>query len=354
VADAENVKASPTIRDVARMAAVGRGTVSRVINNSPRVHPQTRDRVLWAIAELDYVPSVTARRLKTGRTGMIGVIVPFLTRPSVIERLRGIEAALARTPYDLVVFNIETTERRESVLRHLARRDRVDGLIIVSLSPRTRELALIERTGVPTVLVDGFHRSVSRVVINDVAGGWLAATYLLDLGHHRIAFLGDDPLTRFKLSPGRLRRMGVNAAMRAAGLTLRPEHVKTGGIPREDARQAAAELLATKPRPSAIVCGSDIEALGVLEAARLAGIRVPDGLSVIGYDDIDIAADLGLSTIRQPLYESGRRAVQLLLAEMAGSKSRPVREQLRVELVVRSTTAPPAKHVGQTRTTASA
>ena len=114
----------------------------------------------------------------------------------------------------------------------------------------------------------------------------------------------------------------------------------TGGLPRETARRAAAELLALTPPPTAIVCGSDIEALGVLEAARLASFAVPDRLSVIGYDDIDIAGDLGLTTIRQPLFESGRRGVALLLSAMDGAEGRPVREVLRLELMVRSTTGP--------------
>jgi DNA-binding LacI/PurR family transcriptional regulator len=336
------VRAAPTIRDVARRARVGVGTVSRVLNDSPRVDPGTRERVLAAIAELDYVPSAIARSLSTGRTGAIGVIVPFLTRPSVVERLRGVEAALSSTPYDLVVFNIETPKRRETVIRLLTRGGRVDGLILLSLSPHPGELAMIERTGIPTVLVDGHHRLLNRVVVDDVAGGRLAASHLLELGHHRIGFLGDDPLTRFKLSPSRLRRMGVAAALRCAGLELRPEYVHAGGFPRETARRAGAELLALTPPATAIVCGSDVEALGVLEAARLASIPVPGALSVIGYDDIEIAGDLGLTTIRQPLFESGRRGVALLLKAMGGAAGRPTRQLLPVELMVRATTGPPA------------
>jgi DNA-binding LacI/PurR family transcriptional regulator len=336
------LKAVPTIRDVARLAEVGVGTVSRVLNDSPRVDPATRQRVRDAIAELDFVPSATARRLSTGRTGAIGVVVPFLTRPSVVERLRGVEAALAHTPYDLVVFNIETPERRDAVIRLLARGDRVDGLILLSLSPHAGELAQIARTRIPTVLVDGYHRSLSRVVVDDRAGGRLAATYLIGLGHSRIGFLGDDPETRWKFSPSRLRRAGIASALRSVGQDLRPQYVHAGGIPRETARRAAAELLGLTPPPTAIVCGSDVEALGVLEAARLANVPVPGRLSVIGYDDIEIAGDLGLTTIRQPLEESGRRGVALLLEAMDGAGGRPVREVLPVELVVRATTGPPS------------
>lgn len=334
------MKTAPTIRDVARLAAVGVGTVSRVLNDSPRVDPATRERVIAAITDLDYVPSAVARRLSTGRNGAIGVVVPFLTRPSVVERLHGVEAALSETLYDLVVFNIETPERREKVIRLLARRDRVDGLIILSLAPHRGELAQIHRSGIPTVLVDAHHRAFSRVVVDDVAGGRLASSYLIELGHRRVGFLGDDPQSRFKFSPSRLRRVGVARALRAAGLELRPEYVRTGGF-RETARRIAAELLELELPPTAIVCGSDVEALGVLEAAREAGVAVPGRISVIGYDDIEIAGDLGLTTVRQPLFESGRRGVELLLAAMDGAEVPPVRELLPLELVVRATTGPP-------------
>ncbi len=335
------MKVAPTIRDVARLASVGVGTVSRVLNDSVRVDPATRERVLAAIVELDYVPSAIARGLSTGRTGAIGVVVPFLTRPSVVERLRGVEAALSQSAYDLVVFNVETEERRKTVLRLLARGDRVDGLIILSLSPHPGELADIVRTGIPTVLVDAHHRAFSRVVVDDVLGGQLAARHLLELGHRRIGFLGDDPQERFKFSPSRLRRVGVARALRAAGLELQPGYVRTGGFPRETARRIAAELLALALPPTAIVCGSDVEALGVLEAARQAGISVPGRLSIVGYDDIEIAHDLGLTTIRQPLVESGRRGAEMLLEAMDVAERPPVRVLLQVELVVRATSGPP-------------
>jgi DNA-binding LacI/PurR family transcriptional regulator len=256
-----------------------------------------------------------------------------------VERLRGVEAALAPTQFDLVVFNVETPERRATVIRNLAHRARLDGLLILSLSPRAREVARIARAGIPTVLVDGNHRSMSRVVVDDVLGGRLAAHHLIELGHRRIGFLGEDVQTRFKYPPARLRRVGVMRELRSHGTELDPSHVRAGGF-RETARRVAAELLAMEQPPTAVVCGSDIEALGVLEAARGAGIAVPGDLSVIGYDDIEIAGYLGLTTVRQPLVESGRRGVELLLAEMAGAETGIIREVLPLELVARATTGP--------------
>ena len=155
---------SVTSGDVARLAGVGRGTVSRVLNERANVGENTRTRVLAAIAELDFVPSEAARRLSLKRTKTVAVILPFLTRPSAVERLRGVEAALVKAGYDMIVFNVETVERREVVFRDLPRRERVDGLIIISLSPHEDELERIQRVGLPAVLVDAHHRALPRVV----------------------------------------------------------------------------------------------------------------------------------------------------------------------------------------------
>ncbi len=330
-----------TIRDVARLAGVGSGTVSRVINNSPKVDPATRARVLEAIVELDFHPSVIARRLSSGKTQSVGVVVPFMTRPSVMERLRGIEVALSTLGYDLVVFNVETLERRASVLMELLRGRRVDGLIVVGLSPNDREVAEIERLSVPTILVDAFHPRLSRIVVNDVQGGRLAATHLIELGHRRMGFLGDRVLVSFSYPASRLRHRGVRAALGRAGLQLSDEHTLLGDHGRIRARELVEGLLRTARPPTAIICASDTQALGALEAARGLGKAVPAELSIVGYDDLEIAGYLGLTTIRQPLFDSGVRGVRMLEQRMGDGPGAPRREVLEVELVRRATTGPP-------------
>lgn len=331
----------PTIQDVARAAGVGVGTVSRVLNNSPKVDPATRERVLRAIAELDYVPSPIARRLSTGRTGAIGVVAPYVTAPAAVERLRGIQAALSHTSYDLIAFNIETPERRRAVLSSLARGDRVDGLIVVTLSPTDEEVSWMERSSLPVVLVDGYHRRLHRVVVDDVKGGRLATEHLIALGHRRTAYIGNEPHWPFRFSSSRLRFWGYAQALRAAGLAPRPEYIRTGPHEQELARRHAHELFALPEPPTAIVCATDTKAAAVLGAAREAGLAVPEDLSVVGYDDIEVAGYLGLTTIRQSLFESGRRGVEILLALLGGSERPPLRDVVPVELVRRHTTAPP-------------
>lgn len=331
-----------TIADVARLAGVGRGTVSRVLNDRANVDPATRARVLAAIKSLDFVPNQTARRLSLGRTQTVAVILPFLTRPSAVERLRGIELTLASAGYDLIVFNIETVERRDAVFGDLPRPERVDGLIIVSLSPHAEELDRLDKSGLPTVLVDAHHRALPRVVADDVLGGRLAAQHLIGLGHRRIAFIGDIPRTPLAFTSSRLRLTGVRRAIAGAGLRLPSSLIAIGDHSRRRASELAVRMLTSSLPPTGIVCASDTQAAGVLEAAASLGLSVPVDLSVTGYDDLELADHLGLTTIHQPLFESGVRAVQRLLRILDGGPLEPAREVQEISLVVRRSTAPPA------------
>lgn len=330
-----------TIADVARLADVGRGTVSRVLNDRANVDPATRARVLAAIKQLDFVPNPTARRLSLRRTQTVAVILPFLTRPSVVERLRGMEFALAAGGYDLIVFNVETADRREAVFRDLPRKERVDGLIIVSLSPQPSEFERIERSGLPTVLVDAHHRALPRVIADDVFGGRLATQHLIHLGHRRIGFIGDIPQTPLAFVSSRLRLTGVRRAVKAAGLRLPASLVGVGDHTRQRGSELALRMLTSRLPPTGIVSASDTQAAGVIEAASRLGLNVPGDLSVTGYDDLELADHLGITTIRQPLFESGVRAVQRLLRMLEGRPPEPLREVQCISVVVRRSTAPP-------------
>lgn len=335
---------STTIRDVARTAGVGLGTVSRVLNNSPLVSAETRERVQTVIQKLNYVPSPNARRLSLGKTLSVAVVVPFFTRPAEVERLRGIEHTLVDTEYDLILYNVETPEQRDAFFREAPRRERVDGVIIVSLTPRDGDVAPLKKAGVPVVLVDAHHpslASLNRVITDDVAGGSAATQHLLDLGHRCIGYISDLFDNPFNFTSSRDRYQGYQQALTKAGVPLRADYHAQAPHGRVEARQSSAQMLARLDRPTAIFAASDTQALGVLEAARDLGLRVPEDLSVVGYDDIEVAEYLGLTTMRQRLFESGRRGVELLLAVLANPKAKPICEVLPAELVVRGTTAPP-------------
>jgi DNA-binding LacI/PurR family transcriptional regulator len=331
-----------TIADVAAHAGVGAGTVSRVLNDSPRVSERTRRRVLDAIELLDYRPNPLARGLSRGRCQTLGVVVPFFTHASAVERLRGVAAALDGHRYDLVLFNVESPIHRDEHFANLTRRDRADGLLIMSLPPPPGSLRRLAEAGVPVVLLDTRGDGVPAVVTDDVDGGRLATEHLLDLGHERIAFIGDDPANPLGFTAGRCREEGYHRTLAEAGVTTPPGFVLHGPHVRSVARRLAEELLARSDRPTAIFASSDTQALGVLEAARAVGLDVPGDVSVVGFDDVEVSGYAGLTTVRQPLFESGWLGARVLLDALEdGHLPEPTAHRLTLELVERSTTAPP-------------
>jgi DNA-binding LacI/PurR family transcriptional regulator len=338
-----------TISDVAAHAGVGLGTVSRVLNGSSQVSDATRARVLAAIEALDYRPSPLARGLSRGRSQTIGVLVPFFTQASAVERLRGVVAAIGDSGYDLVLFDVESPHHRDEHLAALTRRDRADGLLVLSLPPPPDQLARLVEAGVPVVLVDARGEGVPSVITDDVEGGRIATRHLVELGHERIGFIGETPENPFGFTATALRERGY--AEVAGGID--PALVRYCAHERAEAQAAATDLVAGSPRPTAIFASSDVQATGVLAAAAALGLQVPEDLSVVGFDDIEVSAYAGLTTVRQPLFESGRLGAQLLLAALAGDE-RPwsdgdpeadpegsMTHQLPLELVVRATTSPP-------------
>lgn len=330
----------PTIADVAARAGVGTGTVSRVLNEG-QVSAPTRAKVLAAMSDLAYRPNAGARALASGSTGTLGMVIPCFTRPSAVERLRGVLDEMRTATEELVLCNVADPAQRDDYLGRRAPLDRVDGLLIVSLSPRDEEVDAFERAGVPVVLVDADHPRLPRVVTDDVHGGEIATRHLLELGHERIAFLGDvsDPGFGF-VSSGR-RFAGYRRALAAAGVPAPRALRREGSHGRATAHRLTRELLSLPEPPTAIFAASDTQALGVLEAASFEGFAVPDDLSVVGFDDIEVAPYVGLTTVAQSLEESGRRGVQRLLAALGGNDDGPLEQQIELTFEVRRTTAPP-------------
>ncbi len=303
---------------------------------------QPAQRVLAAIEALNYEPHPAAQRLSLGRTNTIALMLPFLTRPSTVERLRGVQSTLADSDYDLVLFSVDTPEQRDACYARLTRRTRVDGLLSISLPPSAEQARQILEAEVPTVLVDAVQPELNRVIVDDYAGGYQVTQYLLELGHRKIAFISDHLDNPFNFVSMRLRYQGYSQALADAGLALEPAYHVEGVHGRAEAAQMARALLSLADPPTAIFAASDTQAFGVLDAARDLGVAVPDQLSVIGYDDIELAEYMNLTTVHQPLYESGVRGVDLLLESMEAGNELSGTEafQLPIELVVRGTTAP--------------
>jgi DNA-binding LacI/PurR family transcriptional regulator len=316
-------KKNPTIYDVAEYSGSSISTVSRVLNSPDRVSAETRRRVLGAIDALGFVPKAEARARALRLNRRIGVITPFFTAPSFVQRLRGLAGELSKENNDLVIYAVDSVDRLQSYLSSLPLRGNLDGLVIMSLPVEDVYVSHLLKHNIPTVLIEFPNTRLNSVEIDDVAGGRMVAEYLVAKGHRRIAFLGDTDLPEYAIHPVSLRLVGFRQGLQEAGIALEDEFVRLAPYTLEQTRQAAIRLLNTPSPPTAVFAATDFQALSMIKVARQLGVRIPEELAVIGFDDLDMAEYADLTTVRQHLDESGRLAIELLLAHIADN-SRPV------------------------------
>ena len=331
-------KKNPTIYDVAKRSGISISTISRVLNNPEKVNPETRAIVLDAIDKLGFVPKAEARARALSKTNRIGVITPFFTAPSFVQRLRGVASALAASNYELVIYTIDSSDRIQGYLSSIPFTGNLDGLIVMSLPSQKKDAQRLVEHGIETVLIEYSHPGLNCIEIDDFQGGQMAAEHLLGKGHQLIAFVGDEEPHDFEIHPAGMRLKGFQDAMKKARVNIPNEYIRLFANTQEYAMQAARELLSLPTPPTAIFAGADIQALNVLKVAREMGVKVPEQLAVIGFDDIDSAEYLDLTTIRQHLDESGRLAAEILLSRI-GESNRPLQHiKLPLQLIERLTT----------------
>lgn len=331
------IKKSPTIYDVAERAGVSITTVSRMLNAPDKVNPETRDRILEAIDALGFVPKAEARARALSQTGRVGVITPFFTAPSFVQRMRGIANELSKSSYELVIYTVDSADRLQGYLASMTLTGNLDGLIIMSLPVTDADANRLLDHQIPTVLIEYPNPLLSSVEIDDFAGGKMAAKYLIQKGHRRFAFLGDTDLPQYAIHSAVPRLQGFLAEIKEAGLTVPDEFIRFAPYRQEETRQAALELLSLPEPPSAMFVATDFQALAVLKAARQLNIPVPEKLAVLGFDNLDMAEYADLTTICQHLDESGRLAVEILLSRIE-DPSRPVQHvHIPLTLVERTT-----------------
>jgi DNA-binding LacI/PurR family transcriptional regulator len=331
-------KKSPTIYDVAKYSGISISTISRVLNNPEKVNPETRALVLDAIDKLGFVPKAEARARALSKTNRIGVITPFFTAPSFVQRLRGVASALAASNYELVIYTVDSYDRLQGYFSSVPFTGNLDGLIVMSLPVQKKDAQRLIDHGIKTVLIEYPHPELNCIEIDDHAGGVLAVQHLLAKGHQRIAFIGDKEPHDFEIHPAGRRLEGFKKALKDAGVKLPAEYIRLFENTPEQAMLAARELLSLPLPPTAVFAAADIQALSTLKVTRELGIRVPDQLAVIGFDDIDSADYLDLTTIRQHLDESGRLAVEILLSQIANPDRPPRHVNLPLSLIERQTT----------------
>ncbi len=330
-------KKNPTIYDVAELSGVSISTISRVLNSPDKVNVETRQKVMDAIDTLGFVPKAEARARALRQTGRIGVITPFFSAPSFVQRLRGIAAALTQENYNLVIYTVESAAHLDSYIASLPLTGNLDGIIIISLPISDDNVLRLTSHNIPTVLIEYPHQTISSVEIDDIAGGRMAAEYLIARGHRRIAFLGDTDLPEYAIHPISLRLQGFRQGLQHAGLPLPDEFVRSAPYTQEQTRQVAFELLNMPNPPTAIFAATDFQAIGVLKSARQLKIQVPEQLAVVGFDDLDMAEFVDLTTVRQHLDESGRLAVEILLSEIKDPSRPPRHVNIPLTIIERKT-----------------
>ena len=332
-----------TIADVAADAGVGVGTVSRVLNGSDQVRESTMRAVLDSIDRLGYRPSYAAAALVRGSPRTVALIVAHMTRPSTVVRVASALAVLEEQGYDAIVYNVDSPAERDRHLEALLPTQRADGVLAICLPLSRGQLGQFARAGVAVVSVDAANPGVPQTIVDDVAGGRLATGHLIALGHRRIGFVGDMTASK---SPAGLgftssadRQRGYQQALAAAGIGAEDGLIRLGPHDIAVAAEHAAQLLKSPDPPSAIFAASDTQAIGVLAAADRLGVAVPGELSVVGFDDIESATFLDLSTVRQPLARSGTEGARRLCAVLRGERVRPLRQELPIELMARGSSA---------------
>jgi len=344
---------SVTIYDLAREAGVGIGTVSRCLNNHPSVSARTRERVLDVVKRLDYQPHTHARRLASRRTNSIAAIIPFFTNYFSIQVLQGVQDKASELDIDLILYGVNHPSEVEEYLRRSLQRGHLDGVLFISMRFPDTYVMKCHQMRLPVVLIDAYHPEFDSIRVENKEGAMTATRHLIGLGHRQIAMINAS----LETLPAQERQQGYRAALLDTGLPYLRENIIVAGAMRQDGFNresgdlAMRQLLPALHRPdpvTAVFVASDIQALGVLDAARKAGVRIPDDLAIVGFDDIELAQHAGLTTMRQPMHQMGMLAVECLTTRMSSPDGPVTLTTFHPDLVIRDTCGAHAAGMGRT------
>jgi LacI family transcriptional regulator len=337
----EGGEAITTMRDVAEHAGVSVTTVSHVINDTRHVSEELRTRVEEAMRELAYQPNALARSLRRNESCTIGMILPDGTNPYFAEIARSIEDKSFSEDYSVIICNSDGDLSKELNYINVLMEKRVDGIIFVAAGMSAAHIRMLQEKRMPVVVVDRDSPGVmvDSVQIDNAAGGQLATDHLVELGHERIACIAGPSY----VTPSGERVDGYRRALHEAGLSADADDVLLGNFNAESGYQAATQLLSRSDPPTAIFACNDLMAIGAISAARAMGFRMPRDISIVGFDDIQLAhySNPPLTTVRQPKYEMGRLATNLLLERIQDPDMQPRARVLDTQLVVRASSSAP-------------
>lgn len=339
-----------SIKDIAQAAGVSHSTVSRALTDSPLVNPETKARIRRLAQEMGYSPDAIARSLVLKQTRTVGVVVTTIADPFVAEVVQGVEDTAQKNGYSVILASSASDVQRELAAVEMLRAKRVDTVIVISSRVGALYLEHLERIGVPLVLVNSHSEQSGRytfsVSVDNRHGGHLATTHLLQLGHRRVAYVAG--LADHSDDAGRMA--GYRQALEEVGLAFDPRLVIPGNGGLEGGERAFRALTALTNPPTAAFCYNDMTAMGIIAAARRARLTVPDDLSVVGFDDIPVAARFSpaLTTLAQPQRGMGRQAMDMALALIAaGEATAPFANiVIQGELIVRESSGPATRADG--------
>jgi DNA-binding LacI/PurR family transcriptional regulator len=334
----EEGRVAVSIKDIALAANVSYSTVSRALNDSPRVKPETKEQIRRIATQMGYTPSAVARSLVTRRTHAIGVVVTTITDLFFAEVIHAIEETALSHRYSVILTNSGGKLDREMAAIQAMHEQRVDGIILVSACC-SQDLSVGPQFDIPIVIINNAHKEHVGYSIetDNLTAGREAAQHLMDLGHRRIAHIAGPEREWDAVE----RQTGYEQALRACGLHFDPALIVRGDNRPQGGIRAMQQLLELSSRPTAVFCYNDATAIGAMWAARAAGLHIPQDLSVVGFDDIDLAPffEPPLTTVAQPKRAMGEMAVEMVLDLLAGN---PVEDcVLPSQLIVRGSTAPP-------------
>lgn len=333
-----SAKSRVGVKEVAEEAGVSVATVSRALRGLHHVNDDTRLRIIEAAEKLKYpIPQTSAKKIY-GRTNSIGVIAPFVARWYFAQVINGAEQALREAGLDLLLYNFSQMKGRERLFQHQMLKGRVDGLIVISIPPTEEEFDSMLSLGIPVSLVGMHHDKCSSVAIDDVTAARTATQHLVNQGHKKIGLISGSPHDPFNFSVPQDRRNGFMQVLAESGLEWVPTREVYGDFTMHGASRAVDDLLARPNRPTAIFAQSDEMALGALQAFRRHGLKVPDDISIIGFDGHEMSEFSDLTTIEQQPSLMGEMAAWSIMERLKAPKSELHSITLPTTLIVRNST----------------
>lgn len=332
------VSRQSTIYDVARLAGVSSATVSRFLNEPDRVAQEKRDRIQSAITELNFVPKADAVAKARSAYRKIGVVAPFFTQPSFMERLRGIAAVLSAEHYELVVYSIDTMEDLVNYVQMLVNTQRLDGLILLCVQLPADVLDLLRGASFPVCFVENEYEDFDCVVVHNLQGGQKAAQFLCEKGCKKPGFIGEKSMLEYAVNATEERLRGFKFYCANNGIVIPENHIWLGEFSEGSLDEGITKFLEQEDLPDGIFCSSDVIAARLIRIALTKGISVPRQIRVIGFDNIDIAEYIGLTSVNQNLEESGRMAARLILMRIKDRERGSVVMKVPLSVIERETT----------------